>query len=441
MKFLFSLPVFALIILNACRRNEFPGTPAKKYSSAVAMEWMKLNMRLTKSTPGFNSVVAGRSFGYAGLTLYESIVPGINGAQSVMLQLNTSNSIPNLPKSKNTAYYWPASANAAMAHITRSIFSNVSPANLVSIDSLETAFNQQFASQAGPGELKVSSDFGKAVAAAIFDWSKTDGGHEGHLKVTIPGYIPPVGPGLWISTPPANSPPIHPYWGNNRTFAPNIAITSQPAAPVAYSGDPGSEFHTMVNELYTISQSLSAADTTTIRFWGDLPVNYNVPAHATGILNQLISKEQFKLDDAAIAYAKHGMAMSDALISVLRAKYNYNLVRPISYIRNVMGHSAWNSVIPTPPHPEYPAAHGVVSSASATVLEKIFGKQYSFTDHTYDSQYGSRSFSSFEAYAYEAAYSRVIGGIHYKPSIITGLAQGKLVGEAINKINFRKSGH
>ena len=39
-------------------------------------------------------------------------------------------------------------------------------------------------------------------------------------------------------------------------------------------------------------------------------------------------------------------------------------------------------VIPTPPHPEYPAAHAVISAASAAVLENIFGEHYSFTDHT-----------------------------------------------------------
>ena len=40
--------------------------------------------------------------------------------------------------------------------------------------------------------------------------------------------------------------------------------------------------------------------------------------------------------------------MNDAAISVFNTKYTYNLLRPISYIRNVMGHTTWNTVVTTP---------------------------------------------------------------------------------------------
>lgn len=97
----------------------------------------------------------------------------------------------------------------------------------------------------------------------------------------------------------------------------------------------------------------------------------------------------------------------------------------------------WNSVIPTPPHPEYSAAHAVVSSASATVLEGIFGNHYNFVDHTYDDIYGARSFNSFEDYAKESGRSRLLAGIHYAPSIATGLVQGKQIGTMVNKLRSR----
>jgi hypothetical protein len=29
-----------------------------------------------------------------------------------------------------------------------------------------------------------------------------DGGHEGYLRNFPPGYVPPVGPGLWVPAPP-----------------------------------------------------------------------------------------------------------------------------------------------------------------------------------------------------------------------------------------------
>jgi hypothetical protein len=194
----------------------------------------------------------------------------------------------------------------------------------------------------------------------------------------------------------------------------------------------------MVNELYTISLSLSHEDTIITKFWGDIPGNLNVPAHATNIVTQLINAEKMNLYEAAAVYAMHGIALYDAGISVLKTKYTYNLLRPVSYIRSVLQKPLWNTVIPTPAHPEYTAAHAVVSAASATVLEGIFGKKYKFSDHTYDAVYGTRTFNSFEDYAKEAGHSRVLAGIHYSPSIAIGLIQGRKVGDMVNKLKLKK---
>ena len=440
-KLLFMIAVMMLVIslFTSCFKD--PLSPqAKTYPSDVAVAWMNLHMKLTMTTPGFNSIVSDRSFAYAGLTLYESVVPGMKDYQSIAMQLGNVN-LTSLPAYTAGAYFWPASANAAMASITRSLFASTSVANMTTIDSLEKVFHTQFQSESSSTELNNSEAFGKQVATAIFEWSKTDGGHEANLHVTSASYIPPTGPGLWIPTPPAFGAPIHPYWGNNRSFVPGIAAATQPAAPIAYSDDPTSPFYAMVNELYTISLSLTHEDSTIVKFWGDLPVNFNVPAHATSILSQLVVSNHLKLDKAAFAYVKHGMAMYDASISVMKTKYTYNLIRPVSYIRGVMNHPGWNSVIPTPPHPEYSAAHAVISGAAVEVLEDIFGTHYSFTDHSYDNLYGARTYASFDDYAKEAGHSRVLGGLHYKPSVMIGLIQGRKVCEAVNKLHFQKNGY
>ena len=279
-----------------------------------------------------------------------------------------------------------------MASITRQFFESTTEANLFAIDSLENAYKTRFSSEADAGKITDAEAYGQKVASAIFEWSKTDGADQAYKHVTDPAYILPVGPGLWIPTPPAFGPPILPYWGSNRPFISNSPGLSQPAAPNAYSQDPSSPFYQMVNELYTISLSLTHEDSIIARFWGDQPGNLNVPAHATNILTQLIVLTKKDLFEAAAAYALHGIALNDASISVMKTKYAHNLVRPISYIRNIMLKPTWNTVIPTPPHPEYSAAHAVVSAASATVLGNIFGTNYQFTDHTYDALYGATNF-------------------------------------------------
>ena len=193
----------------------------------------------------------------------------------------------------------------------------------------------------------------------------------------------------------------------------------------------------MANEVYTISLSLTDDDIKTVKHWADLPGNYGTPAHYTHIATQLMEENKVKLDQAVITYAKHGIALNEALICVFKAKYTYNLIRPVSYIRNVLGHATWNTVIPTPAHPEYPSAHAVVGRASSVILESIFGKNYSFVDRTHENLYGAVSYQDLRAYSKEAAESRVFGGIHYSISAEVGLIQGEKVGKLVNQIGFK----
>ena len=433
MKVTFTSFIAVLVLMfSGCRKHDFP-QPTSKYPADLANAWMQMQIRLTRSTPGFNSVVSDRSFGYAGIVMYESLVPADGRYRSLLPQVGGSQVLTNKPRDQ---YYWPASVNAGMATVTRLFFSNTSPANMASIDSLEAAYATKFQSTATAAKIQNAKEYGSQVATAVFEWSKTDGAHEAHLHIIDPTYTAPIGEGLWVPTTP-NTSPVHPRWGNNRTFIQNVAANTQPAAPVPYSSSVKSPFYEMVNELYTTSLSLTHNDSITAKFWGDQPGNLNVPAHATNILTQLIIKNHIDLGSAAAAYALHGIALNDASISVFKTKYQFNLVRPATYIRNVMGFPNWNSVIPTPPHPEYTAAHAVISAASAVVLERIFGTNYSFTDHSYDALYGPRSYKSFDDYAKEAGRSRFLAGIHYSPSIATGLKQGRQVGNKVMQLNLQ----
>ena len=434
----FSVFIFMIVLGPGCNKIEWPGgkPPAEAYPPDVAVAWMNMQLRLTRGTMGFNSIVANRSFAYVGLSLYESIAPGIPGYQSIASQLSGSLTLPAKEYGKD--YYWPASANAALAYISKNLFANTPASLVLSIDSLEADFNSKFQGKDTGKELQRSIAFGRKIAEAIFDWSKTDGGHEAYNNIISNTYIPPTGAGLWVPTPPGYSKPFHSSWGTNRSFIPGLLDKTQAAPPLSYSENPTSDFYKAVNEVYLASQQLSADDSVVAKFWADLPLNYNVPAHAANIVTQLILKKKLSLPEAAVLYCKHGIAGNESLIVCFDAKYKYNLVRPVTYIQNVLGRTTWNPLIPTPPFPEYGSAHAVVSSAFATVLEDAFGKNFSFTDHTYDHTYGPRTYSSFEEYAKEAAASRVLGGIHYSFTAKEGLKQGKIVGKEVNRLRFKK---
>jgi len=434
-----SVSAFVFIVLTvACSKIDWRHGKhqEKPYPPDVAVAWMNMQLRLTKATPGFNSIVANRSYAYVGLSLYESIAPGIPGYQSIASQLNGSLTLPAKEYGKD--YYWPASANAALAYISKNLFANT-PASLVSaIDSLEADFNEKFKGKAKTAELLRSAAFGKKIAEAIFDWSKADGGHEAFIKLTSDTYLPPTGAGMWVPTPPALGKPFHPYWGSNRSFIAGIVSKAQAPPPPAYSQKQSSDFYKAANHVYLTSLNLSSGDSTIAKFWADLPANYNVPAHAANIVTQLVQLKKLSLSEASVLYCKHGIAGNESLIVCFSSKYKYNLVRPVTYIRNVIGKPNWNSLVPTPPFPEYSSAHAVVSAAFATVLEEQFGKKFSFTDYTYKDLYGPRTYNSFEHYAEEAAVSRIYGGIHYAFAATEGIKQGKIVGKEVNRLEFKK---
>jgi hypothetical protein len=156
------------------------------------------------------------------------------------------------------------------------------------------------------------------------------------------------------------------------------------------------------------------------------------PGHWLSILQQVIKQKETDLQKAALAYALTGIAINDALISCFDAKYEHSLVRPITYIREVMGYTTWNSFLGTPAHPEYLSAHSSLSMAAARVMEKLFGNIGTFTDHTYDYLgFAPRTYSSFEAIGLEAGRSRLYAGIHYNNSIDAGTLQGNKVAENI----------
>ena len=85
--------------------------PASAYSASVAYEWFYLVSQLLQQTPGNSPPVAARTLGYLGLTLYESVVPGMPGYQSLAGQLNELSSLPWAQPDE--PLHWPTVANSS----------------------------------------------------------------------------------------------------------------------------------------------------------------------------------------------------------------------------------------------------------------------------------------------------------------------------------------
>ena len=86
----------------------------------------------------------------------------------------------------------------------------------------------------------------------------------------------------------------------------------------------------------------------------------------------------------------------------------------------------------TPPFPEYTSGHSIISSAAATILEKIYGKNTPFVDDT-ERAWGwpDRKYENVQQAAQEAALSRLYGGIHFREAMEEGLVEGRKIGEFV----------
>jgi hypothetical protein len=407
---------------------------ALEFDATVPTVWFDLVQRLIKGTPGYSPPVASRAYGCIGVGLYESLVPGLPDHVSLAGILP---SLPRLPRDGNAAaYHWPSVANAALASMARSLFPTAPEELRREIEQLES----QLYRNAPRGMLLRSVDRGRDVAAAVDAWSQGDGGHQGYVRNFPSDYVPPVGPGLWVPTPPAFLPALQPYWGANRCMALDNALACDPGPPPSFSADEHSAFFAEALEVHETVNQLTAEQRAIALFWSDDPgQTATPPGHSISILGQVVRAQDRSLADAAVAYARLGIAVCDAFIACWRVKYIHNLLRPISFIRSHIDQT-WGDPLPliTPPFPEYTSGHSVQSAAAAEVLTATFG-EVAFTDHTHDARgLAPRPFGSFTEFAREAAISRLYGGIHYRSAIERGLQQGRCIGATIAALPLRQ---
>ena len=295
--------------------------------------------------------------------------------------------------------------------------------------------------------IQRSIAFGKEVATRVFAWAAQDGS----ANINSP-YIPSpdfIGPAFWVqsvnpgnmlvTTPPNNPQATNPYASQRRLIVPDVSVGTTLQPPPGYSTLPTSPFYAMVKDVYDKSQNLTAEQTAMAIYHRDAP-GYPGGGHFVAVLAQVLSKAKTSLDQAAVVYVKSGMASHDAGTICFVNKYNYNLVRPINYIRSTLGHASWLALFNTPGHPEFPSAHAVNGTAIATMLTDVLGDNFQFELHTYDYLgLPARSYNSFFEMSREMADSRVYAGIHYQASCDKGRWLGEKVSRNIlDKVKFYK---
>jgi hypothetical protein len=387
----------------------------------------------------FSPPVSSRIFSYPNIAAYEIMARQNPKYKSLEGQLPGLTTIP-APDSASVVNYQVAALVAHMELSKRLIFSEARME--AHRDSLYAVWNK-----VNEEELSVSREYGLHVADHIAQWMDKDNYKQTR---TMPKFtVDTDDPSRWQPTPPAYMDGIEPHWNKIRTFVMDSASQFKPLPPPPFSMEEGSDFYNEVREVYEITEKITAIgdeseEVQIAKFWDCNPYvsvtrghlmfatkKITPGAHWIGITKIACRKAGFDFDDTVYAYTKTSMTIFDGFISCWDEKYRSNLIRPETLINQHFDEN-WKPILQTPPFPEYSSGHSVVSGAASVVLTDIFGEDFSFEDDT-ELPYGLpvRNFNSFEEAAYEAAISRMYGGIHYRAAVDIGIEQGRSLGKYV----------
>lgn len=449
------------IVLSSCKKDITDETSTTfktvdKYDFTVVHEWNELWMEMERHAAGYRPCPTANALGYVGLASYEACVTGMPENASLA---NLYSGL-NLPKAfNNQEYHWPTVVNAVNNYLYSRLLPEVDATLYAKIKVLADKNEIKFLEESGQEIFLRSKNHGESVAAAVWDWMKSD-------AATFDGYKDPFKennwqdrlnePGAWTPTIPGPGEGMFPYWGKGRTLAikEDLKICKPYSVYIGqYSEEAGSALYTQAVEVMAQNTpSLSYQTEWVGEFWSDdlLGLTFSPPTRFIAIANQVYNNEKASLQEAIIANAKVGIALHDAAIGCWNSKYHYNLERPESYIKRLIDPS-WEPNLDnpltgdngiSPSFPAYPSGHATFSSAASEALASVFGYSYGMTDncHRNRTEFSSypRTFGSFFEMALENAWSRVPLGVHYRMDAEEGVRYGTEIGRAVNKLPWKK---
>lgn len=467
----FLLATVASTLVIGCARQA--PAPDPQYVA----QWLRSSLSFVRSER-LGPPVAARISAYTSLALYEGYASdGSSGLTSLVQRLNGITALPSAPAGGVDGAIVAAEAVRA---VLDSLYRDGFASTRRTVDSLAAA---QAAGRKAAGVSQAladrSSSHGRSLGAAILAYAARDGffatrkrtwapsgkREEWENTITQDQFVPimlsgesdlvaPANPGVAMeleragerfvftnrpknaagTTLPTFNPvrPTEPYWGELRTFALRDGDECRPPAPPAYSERAGSDFWRMGKEFADSMSALTPEKKQIALFWADNPVATGTPGfHWISVVNQMIDRQKLSAPRAAELYALTSIAIADAFIGCWKEKYRSFVVRPVSYMHRTMDKN-FNTVIPTPPFPEYTSGHSVQSAAAVRVLIALLGDSISFADSTQvDIGQPARQFANFTAALKEVAISRVYAGVHYMPAVIDGMTQGECIGDRV----------
>jgi len=339
-----------------------------------------------------------------------------------------------------------ASADAAVIEAAYRTLRNYFPARAATLDALHAE-----ALAAIPDGI--AKDDGKAAGIAAAEGiiaQRSNDGRQTPIGVTSPFETRPPGPGAWRLTPPFAAPQT-PWVASVRPFILRRANQFQPRTPVSLTSQ---KWVDQFDEIKMFGSAATASprtpdQTAVARFW-----TANVIRQYNRLARDISSARGSGVLETARLIAMVNVIGADAQIAVMNAKYHFLFWRPVTAIDPTtvtqdgfgpvpgfddgnpatIEEAGWRPLVTTPNHPEYPAAHGSLTSAMAEVFEEFLGTHHiNVAIHGFDAGGAAgnldavRNFETVEQLRREIADARLWAGLHYRRSSEAGIELGRKV--------------
>jgi hypothetical protein len=315
--------------------------------------------------------------------------------------------------------------DAAVAAASRAALRALMPGQQAAI---ETAYQAALAMLPDTPARASGINAGERAAAAVL----AARAKEGPALAAADSTRPHIGnqPGVYVPTvlPAATA------WPGRSPWVMANAAQFRPGPPVALGSATWARDFEEIKAYGGREGSRRSAEQTEIaRFW-----DYSLPAIYHGVVRSVALQPGRDVAANARLFATVAQAMDDALIAVFDAKHHYRFWRPVTAIRNadLDGHdatqrdAAWQPLLDTPMHPEYPSGHSILAGAVGAVLQAEVGSQpVRLATSSPTAKGATRQWTRIDDFVNEVAMARVWGGLHFRSTNEASLGMGRAIGE------------
>jgi PAP2 superfamily len=297
-------------------------------------------------------------------------------------------------------------------------------------------------------------DFGRSIAQAVMASPQATA-----LSVTDPdlGYPYTAGAGDYIwHYDPLNNYAVGAGYGEDAIpFAIPDSDTFAPIFDTAFNSD---QYAQEIEEVRLAGGKQNTATTTLNRtadqteltfFWAyDRADTFRPYGQLIQIAQETAIREGNTIAENARLFLQLNLALADSAITAWDSKYTHNQPRPNDVIAgridevtglpvapmaatdgrpDTIADPDWESLLPTPPFPDYISGHSTFGGAFGTVMTDFFGDNYAFTAVSQELIGTTRTFSSFNQAGFEDAISRLYGGVHIREAVLDAVGTGQAI--------------